>query len=245
MRQLALVLTLMAVSTSTVSAEEIRVLSVGSLASGLESIAEQYKAAAGHDVVIEVGTATMISERLESGDTADILITTATVVEEAANRGHADIATAAVVGRVGIGMAIRAGITVPVVDNNDDLSRLLLDADSVTYNRGSSGIYVASLIERLGLSGQLEPSTAIYQNGGQVVDHVLDGNGTDIGLTPVTVIRDNESRGLQLVRLPDQAQNYTSYTGVVMTGAVDEAGNFLQFLTTPGAKEAFEATGVE
>ena len=245
MRQVTLAMALITASVGTSSAEEIRVLSVGSLAAGLASIGEQYRAEAGHDVVVEVGTAPVITQRLAAGDTFDILITTAAIVEQAADDGQVNLSTAAVVGRVGIGMAIRNGVTFPNVTNMDEFEKLLLDADTVVFNRGSSGIYVAGLIERMGIRGQIEAATTVYPNGGGVIDHVLNGNGTDVGLVPVTVIRTAESRGLRLVSLPDDAQNYTSYTGVVMSGAVDEADDFLRYLTTDAAREAFAATGVD
>jgi len=245
MRQLTLALALIATSAGTISAEEIRVLSVGSLSAGLASIGEQFKAETGHDVIVEVGTAPVITARLESGDTFDILITTAAIVEQAADDGQVISSTSAVVGRVGVGMAIRNGVTIGNVTTMDEFEQLLMDADTVVFNRGSSGIYVAGLIERMGIRGQIEAATTVYPNGGGVIDHVLNGNGTDVGLVPVTVIRTAEPRGLRLVSLPDDAQNYTSYTGVVMSGAVDEADDFLRYLTTDAAREAFAATGVD
>jgi molybdate transport system substrate-binding protein len=245
MRRLMFTLALIGTGVGTVAAEEIRILSVGSLAAGLESIGEQYKTETGNDVVVEVGTAPVITERLAAGDTFDILITTAAIVEQAADDGQVDLSTEAMVGRVGIGMAIRNGVTTPNVTNMDEFEQLLLDADTVVYNRGSSGIYVAGLIDRMDISGQIESATTVYPNGGGVIDHVLNGNGTDVGLVPVTVIRTAEPRGLRLESIPDDAQNYTSYTGVVMSGAVDEAVDFLRYLTTESAKEAFRATGVD
>lgn len=245
MRQLILAVAWIGASVGTIAAEEIRVLSVGSLAAGLATIGEQYKAETGHDVIVEVGTAPVITARLEAGDTFDILITTAAIVEQAAVDGQVNSSTGAVVGRVGIGMAIRNGVTIPSVTTMDEFEQLLLDADTVVFNRGSSGIYVAGLIDRMGIRGQIEAATTVYPNGGGVIEHVLSGSGTDIGLVPVTVIRTAEARGLRLVSLPDDAQNYTSYTGVVMSGAVDEADDFLRYLTTDAARETFAATGVD
>jgi molybdate transport system substrate-binding protein len=58
----------------------------------------------------------------------------------------------------------------------------------------------------------------------------------------------NLSTGLQFVGpLPGETQNYTTYEAAVMTGgkATDAARDFIRYLTTPGAKRIFAATGVD
>ena len=249
MRRLPLVVFLIAAGTVSLWADEIRVLSVGSLQRGLAPVAERYSAETGHEVTIEFGTTPVVTRRLEElgdgGERFDVVIATRGVLEAAAARGQVDLSTSPVVGRVGIGMGVRAGVEVPVVRTVDDLKAFLLAADSVVYNRGSSGVKSQAMIESLGITAQIAAGTTQYANGGQVITHVLEGEGTDIGLAPLTEIRFNESRGLGLVALPDAVQNYTSYSAAVTTDAVDAAADFLRFLTTPEVKAALAATGVD
>ena len=49
------------------------------------------------------------------------------------------------------------------------------------------------------------------------------------------------------MQLPAEAQNYTSYTAVLMTRAqsADVAKDFIRYMTTPAGKQIFAATGVE
>jgi len=249
MRRLSLVVFLMAAGAISLWADQIRVLSVGSLQRGLAPVAEMYNARTGHEVTIEFGTTPVVTRRLEEPDAGadriDLVIATRAVLEAAAARGQVDLSTSPVVGRVGIGMGVRSSVEIPEIRTVEDLKAFLLAADSVVYNRGSSGVKSQAMIESLGITGQIAAGTIQYANGGQVITHVLDGEGIDIGLAPLTEIRFNESRGLGLVALPDAVQNYTSYSAAVTIDAVDAAADFLRFLTTPEVKAAFAATGVD
>ena len=230
---------------ATAHAEEIRVLSVGSLQRGLERIAESFTSATGHDVVIEVGTTPVVGERLASGETFDVVIATSAVIAEAASRGLVRRDESRLVGRVGVGIAVRSQVRADDPPGADALRTLLVDADTVAYNRGSSGVYARSMIESLGISDQIRSKVNEYANGGQVLSHVIEGTGVDLGLAPLTEIRANADRGVRLVRLPEAVQNYTSYDAAIGTNAPDAAMAFVRFLATPEARELFADTGVE
>ncbi len=245
MRRLTLTLGLILAIAETASAEEIRLLTAGSLQRGLAVIAELFKAETGHDITIEVGTTPVMTERLESGDMFDIVIGTRAVVDAAAARGQVDDSFAPVVGRVGIGIAVRAAVETDPVRTVEDLEALLLAADSVVYNRGSSGVFSQSMIESLGIGEQIESKTTQYPNGGDVLAHVREGDGMDLGFAPLTEVRANAPDGIGMIALPDEVQNYTSYTAVVGTGAVEPAADFVRFLTTEAARNAFAASGVD
>lgn len=225
--------------------QQIRVFSAGSLQRALAPIAEAYTEATGQEVSIEVGTTPVMTERLEAGDMFDVVIATPELINAAAGRGQVDASTGQLVGRVGIGIGVRAGIDAPQLVTVDDLKAFLLSADTVAYNQGSSGVYTRSMIESIGIADQLESKTTQYANGGQVVTHVLEGTGRDVGVAPLPEIRANEANGMQTVRLPDAVQNYTSYQAVVRTGAGESAADFVRYLVAPAARQTFIATGVE
>jgi molybdate transport system substrate-binding protein len=245
MQRMFLIVFVFMTSTGTVLADEIRVLSAGPLEDGLIVIAEAYKAQTGHDVTLETGTTPVVREHLEAGELFDVVIGTRAVVDQAAERGQVDASTAPVVGRVGIGIAVRGGTEVPPVRNSDGLKAFLLSADTVSYNQGSSGVYSQSMIESLGITDDIAAATTQYANGTQVIAHVREGDGRDLGLAPLTEIQANAALGVRMIPLPDEVQNYTAYHAVVGTGAVEPAADFVQFLLNTASREAFVATGVE
>src|SRR5207244_11448415 len=114
-------------------------------------------------------------------------------------------------GRVGVGVVIRDGAPKPDVSTTEALKRALLDADSVIYNRASSGLYVEGLLQRLGLAEQIKAKTKRY-TGTDMIEPLIKGRGREIGFMPVVQILNWRGRGLQLVGpLPDDIQHYTTY----------------------------------
>lgn len=225
--------------------DEIRVLSAGPLEDALLTIAEDFTAETGHEVVLTTGTTPVVREHLEAGESFDVVIGTKAVVDEAAARGQVDASTSPEAGRVGVGIAVRDDLEIPAVTTVDDLRELLLSADTVAYNQGSSGVYSESMIEGLGIADAISEATTRYANGTQVIAHVRDGEGRDLGLAPMTEIQANAAEGVRMIPLPDEVQNYTAYHAVVGTDAVDSAVDFVQFLLTPESREVFRATGVQ
>ncbi|MBI2150475.1 MAG: substrate-binding domain-containing protein [Acidobacteria bacterium] len=241
-----LLATLLFMSTAATAAE-LKVLGIGALNPGFARISEQYKAEKGHSVTAQMDTATGMSKRLESGQTADVLIAPDTVIDEAARRDQVVISTKTLVARVGIGIAMRRGTAVPNVATVDALKQALLNADSIVYNQGSSGIYIDKLIEQMGIADRIKAKTTRYANAGQVLQHVMNGKANDIGFSPLPEIITGDPTRLQLAGpLPAPVQNNTSYAAVVMTGGnAGLAQDFIRYLTTPAAKQIFSAAGVD
>src|SRR5262245_13365590 len=229
-------------------AAELKVLSVGSINPGLANNGEQFKKDTGNQITIQVDTAPGLSRRLAMGETADVLIATADVIDEATKAGKIVAGTRTLVARVGVGVTVRKAATMPDVKNPAALKKSLESADSIVYNEGSSGLYLEKLFAQMGIADKLKPKTTRYPNGGQVAQHIVNGKGNEIGFLPVSYIMSNLSQGLLFVGpLPGDTQNYTSYEAAVMSGgkATDAAKGFVKYLTTPVAKKIFAATGVD
>jgi molybdate transport system substrate-binding protein len=134
---------------------------------------------------------------------------------------------------------VRNGATAPNVATVDALKQALLAADSVVYNSASSGLYLDTLFEKMGVLAQIKPKTTRYPDGASVMEHVIKGKGNEIGFGAITEIKLYTSKGLQFVGpLPPDAQNYTTYEAALMTGApaADAAKAVLRQLATPAGQ---------
>ena len=193
-------------------AAELKVLSVGSVNPGLSNNAEQFKKDTGNQITIQVDTAPGLSRRLAAGETADIVIAPADVLDDAAKAGKIVAGTRMLVARVGVGVTVRKAAALPNVGTPAALKQALQSADSVVYNEGSSGIYLDKLFEQMGIGASLKVKTTRYPNGGQVAQHVVNGKGNEIGFLPIPYIKSNLATGIQYVGpLPGDTQNYTAY----------------------------------
>jgi molybdate transport system substrate-binding protein len=236
-----------AVFNRPVTAAEITVLSAGAIEPGLRAAVASFQKETRHEVNITFNTAPQIQKRIGSGETWDVVIAPPAVIEEFAKIGKVEPGRVTV-GRVGMGVAVRPGAPVPDISNVEALKHSVLDAESLVFNRASTGLYFENLLKKMGIYDQVEAKTTRYPDGASVMEHVLKGKGKEVGFGPITEILLYRDKGVRLVGpLPTEVQNYTSYTAVtMMTASNPEAARALRrYLGSPAAKELFVAAGVE
>ena len=185
-----------------------------------------------------------IRRRVGAGETPDVVIAPPAVLDEVAKAGKLDSEARVEVGRVGIGVAVRDGVPKPDISTTEAFKRAVLDADSLVYNRASSGLFIEGLLQRLGLAEQTQAKTTRYA-GSEMFEHVIKGKGNELAFSPVTEILLYRGKGLQLVGpLPAEVQNFSAYAAEPASQS-ETALAFVHFLGTPAAKAIFVAAGVE
>lgn len=229
-------------------AVDITVLSAGAMEAGLVKLAEQYRRDTKNRARIQFATAPQLERRLNVGGPADVLIAPHGLMSDQLRRGKVESEGHLVLGRVGVGVAVRSSALEPDIASLERFKHSLLSADALVYNQASTGLYLERLFDLLGMAEQLKPKTIRYPNGAQVLEHLIGGRGGEIGFGAIPEIRLFEPKGVKLVGpLPAQVQNSTAYLAGVMTEApsVEEARQFVRYLGTPEAKAVFVAAGIE
>ena len=223
---------------------EIDVLSGAAVEPGLLEAVGIFRKRTGRNVRIAFATTPEMRRLVGEGIAPDVMIAPPAALDEFAKSGRVDAAARVLLGRVGVGVVIRDGAPKPDVSTTDALKRAVLDADSVIYNRASSGLYVESLLQRLGLAPHIEAKTKRYI-GTDMIEPLINGQGNEIGFMPVVQILNWRGRGLQLAGpLPADIQHHTTYAAA--PAPASEGGlAFVRFLATPDAKDMFARAGVE
>ena len=242
----AFALTLLLFSPA-ISAADLTVISGGAIEPGLRAAAAAYEKQTGQRVAITFNTTPQIKKRVTKGDSFDIVIAPPAAIGGFAKAGKVAKEGGVDVGRVGGGVAVRPGAPVPAMASEDDLRRALLGADSVGFNRASSGLYLEKLFRKMGIWDKVGPKSTRYATGAEVMQHVLKGNGREIGFGPITEIMLEQSHGLVFVGpLPPDVQRYNSYVAIPMTDGtqLETARAFVKFLGGPAAKPLFQAAGI-
>jgi molybdate transport system substrate-binding protein len=233
-------------SAVTVAAE-ITVLSGGAIEPGLHSAAAAFEKQTGHHVQITFNTTPQIAKRVSGGETFDVVIAPPQTIDAFAKDGKVGTDRANV-GRVGLGVAVRPGAPAPDLSSIDSLKRSIVEADSLVFNRASTGIYFENLLKKWGIYDQVEAKTTRYADGASVIEHVLKGKGREIAVGAITEILLYKDKGLRFVGpLPAEVQNYTSYVAAPMTGSTNAelARTLVQYLGSAPTKKLFVAAGVE
>jgi molybdate transport system substrate-binding protein len=230
-------------------AATIEILSAGAVEPGLLPAAEAFRRQTGHEVKVRFATAPALRQRLgNAGETVDVAIAPPAVLDEGAKAGRVDSTARVVVGKVGVGVAVRDGAPQPDVRTVEALKRAVLGADSVVYNRASTGLYLETLFQRLGLTDQIAGKSTRYPDGASVMEHLVKGSTREIGFGAITEILLFRDKGLKLAGpLPPEVQNYTTYAASAVAGSANAqaARSFVQFLGSPAGRAIFTAHGIE
>ena len=247
MTNTSVVLTSLLLLSGMVQAAEITVLSGGAVEPGLNAAAAAFQKATGNTVKLTYNTTPQIQKRIGAGETFSVVIAPPAAMKEFTAAGKVDEGGVNV-GRVGMGVVIRPGAPVPDIASADAIKRAVLEAESIVFNRASSGIYFENLLKKMGVYEQIEPKAARYATGAEVMEHVLKGKGKEVGFGPITEILQYKDKGLRLVGpLPAEIQNYTAYIAAPMSASGNKAAAqaFVTFLGGPAGKPLFVAAGIE
>ena len=222
----------------------INVLSGAAVEPGLVAATDVFRKRAGNNVKITFATTPEIRRLFGAGAAPDVVIAPLAALDELAKSGKVDGAARVSLGRVGVGIVVRDGAPKPDVSTTDALKRAVLDADSVIYNRASSGLYVEGLLQRLSLAEQIQARTKRYI-GTDMIEPLIHGKGKEIGFMPVVQILNWRGRGLQLVGpLPVDIQHYTTY-GAAPAPQSEGGQAFVHFLGSSEATGIFASAGIE
>jgi molybdate transport system substrate-binding protein len=235
-----------ALLTLTAHAADIAVLSAGAIEPGLKAAAAAFEKQTGHGVKITFNTAPELKKRMDGNPAFDVVIAPPAVIGEFAAASKL-AETRANVGRVGMGVAVRDGATAPDITSADALKRSVLAADSLVFNRASTGLYLEGLLKKMDVYTQVESKTTRYPDGAAVMEHVIKGKGQEIGFGAMTEILLYQGKGLTFVGpVPAEVQNYTAYTAAPLASGRQQAlaQQFVSFLSGPVGKPLFVAAGV-
>jgi len=227
----------------------LHVLSAGAIEPGLVDAAEAFGERNDCEVKITWATTPVIRKRLGGGEVADVVIATREAIEGFAKDKKVSGEESVPIGRVGIGMVIRDRALAPDISSIGALKYALLDAESVVFNRASSGLQVERIFAEMGVLERIQGKTSRYNNGPAMMEHLIKGKGSkEIGFGAIVEILMFRDKGLTLAApLPPEVQHYTEYVAAPMLAAPEEdlAAEFVNYLGTQEAKACFAACGVE
>src|SRR6266446_4052796 len=208
-------LTMMLAAHVPAGAAEIRVISSNALKTTLEQLAPAFEKATEHKLAFTWGAAVPLKAEIEKGATFDLAVLTTVALK-------------------------------PDITTVDAFKNALLNAKSVAYvEQGGTGIYLKTLLQRLGIADALRDKLKLLPPENPAANAVANGEA-EIGMTQISEIL--PYTGAELVGpFPKEIQLTTSFAAAVGTNARQpEAANALiKFLTAPSAAPGFKAKGLD
>ena len=229
---------------------EIRILSAGAAQAVVERIAAEWHLESGNEVKGEFSAVGAIRQRVLDGAAVDVIILTGALIEELVASGQVAAGTRADLGKVGTGVAVRAGTPLPDVSSAQAVRGLLLAAGAVVCPdpaTATAGKVVMQLLERLAVSGEVNPRMRHFPNGYAAMQWLAGSRGqNEVGITQITEILANP--GVTYAGpLPGELQAKTVYSAGVAAKAAapGPARDFIARLTSGTARAVLAKAGYE
>jgi molybdate transport system substrate-binding protein len=231
----------------TAEAAELKVLSTPAMQTILEDLrGPSSSAETGHKLAFAPTRA--VVKRVQDGETADVVVIPRQEIESAVKDGKAVASNVTVFASSVMGVAVRKGAPKPNISSAEALKRTLLAAKSISYsaNGGADAIYVAKVLERLGIANEMQPKTVFSKTyPGRAGDMVGKGEA-EIGVGTLDGFLSDP--GLEIVGpLPGDLQGTIVYAAAIMGGSksAEASKALVDFLRTPEAAAVIKAKGME
>ena len=202
------------------------------------------------DVQGTFGAVGAMRDKLLAGEPCDIVILTQALVDELTRQGHVVAGSAAPLGVVKTGVAVKSGEPRPDISSRDALKAALRAAGGVFFpdpQKATAGIHFMKVLRTLGIDEELRGRIHNFPNGATSMGELAkSAERGAIGCTQVTEIL--HVAGVELVGLlPKEFELATVYTAAVCTKAQSqvEAREFVQLLASQAAATARRECGFE
>jgi len=185
-----------------------------------------------------------IVQRLKGGDTTDVVMLSARALEDliAARlivpASRVDLATC------GVAVAVRAGARRPDLSSAEALKQAVLDAKSIVYSTGPSGVYLQALFRRMGIEGEIAPK--VKQVQGEPAGALVARGEAEMGFQQMCELL--PIAGIHIAGpLPPEIQEITRFAGGVHVAAkaADAGRALLDFFSNADAAAVMREKGLD
>ena len=225
--------------------DEIKVLSSIATREAYLELVPQFEKSSHHRVATTWSGTTAIMQKMAAGETCDLVIISNPELDELTRQGKIVAGSRVALAKSGIGIAVRKGAPRPDVSTASALKQALLAAKTVGYTSGPSGVYMAALIERMGIAAAMKGKHRGVPSCGTIGTIVASGEA-EIGFQQVSELV--HIAGIDYIGpLPPEVQCVTVFCCGLHARAAkpDAARELQQFLGSPEAAAVMKRHGLE
>jgi molybdate transport system substrate-binding protein len=232
--------------TAHAQTNALRVMGSNGVKGVIDELRAQCEKAIGRPLAIDFNTSASVKQRIQAGESFDVAILTAEVIDDLLKSGKIAPAGRADIARSGIGFGIRSGAKKPDISSPEAVKKTLLNAKSITYvPEGASKPHIVKMLDDLGISDQMKSKTVFAKGADEATQSAADGK-VELVLTLISEIV--PQRGLELIGpFPAKYQNYVTFAAGISPSSknTDSAKALIQFLTGSAATPTFKAKGMD
>ena len=228
------------------NAADINVIAAGAVRGVVGGMIDDYAKSSGHKFSFTVGPTGMLREAIASGNAADLIIASAPLMAELEKTGKIVPGSRVDIGRVGLGVVVRAGAGVPDVSTPDAVKQALLKAATIAYSDpklgATSTTHLMKIAEAFGIKDEVLRKGVPSTGGNDSAEKVANGQA-EIAIVLISDIHAKDARVAG--PLPEAIQLWTVYAAAIPASSKepDHARAFVAALTGPAMRERWIKAG--
>ena len=229
---------------SVTQAAEITILCTNALKEAMLELGPAFEGHSGNRLVVDYDSTNGILGKLAGGTKADLVIMADAAIDKLIKEGKI-AGPRTDLGRVGIGLAVRAGASKPDISSPEALKSALLAAKSVAISKvGLSGLHFRKVTERLGIAEQMNPKLVVVEIG--PTGAMVAKGEAEIAVQQMSELM--PVAGIDIVGpLPGDLQSILQLSTGVTTDAkeAEAAKALVKFLSSAPARTLMKKKGVD
>ena len=231
-------------------AEPLRLLAAGATEDSVRDTIQQFEAQSGISVEFDFAAVGALRDRVLGGEAADLMVVTPAIITTLETEQRVRAGSRVDLGRVGGGVAVRAGDPLPAIDTPEALAQALLDADEVYYadpTVATAGAALMKVVDTLGIGDQVRAKGHIAPGGKVAMQNMtLSSAQRVIGATQISEIKSVPAASL-VGEYPASLQVKTTYSAIVLerSARLDDASQLIQFFAGPVFQARLAQSGFE
>lgn len=210
----------------------------------LADLVQAYQAQGGSAVQIESVGGVDAAERVQAGEPFDVVILASDAIDRLAAGGHVLAGSRVDLVRSGVAVAVPAGAPVPDIGSEAALRQAVLSAPSLSYSTGPSGVALAALFQRWGITEQVRDRIVTPPPGVPVGSLVARGE-VALGFQQHSELM--HVNGITVLGpMPEPVQIITTFSGAVCVTSArpDAVRTLLAYLASPAGEDAKRRQGM-
>jgi molybdate transport system substrate-binding protein len=228
----------------------LNIFCAGAAQAVVTEIAAKFQRDSANLVTANFGAVGAMKARVVAGEPADVIVLTAALIDELIQQGLVVPGSRVDLGKVGTGVAVRAGTPLPDVSDTRVLRGNLLAATRILFPDpavATAGKVVMSALDKMGITEEVKSRLKFFPNGYAAMNDLAQSSGLlEMGITQITEIVAN--KGVTLVGpLPADVQNIAVYSVGLATRSAhpERAKELIRRLTGFNAKPVLSAAGFD
>lgn len=231
-------------TASAAQAADLKVLSGNGPRAAVRELCAQFEKATGTKIDLRFGVNPEVKSKIEKGETFDVVIGNPPIID-ALIKDKLVAGPRVDFGRAGLGVAVKSGAPKPDISSVDAFKKTLLASKTVAFpGKGASGIYFASLLDRMGIKDQMQAKLKPME-AEDTVEVVARGEADMVVVVATRIV---DVPGVDVVGpIPFELQTHIGFAAGLSATAKDPAAAkaLIAFLSGPSAAATLKAKGVE